>query len=50
MPHSSPWPIVLALCVSGAFAVLTIERYGVAAVFGVLALLTLVAWHSKESS
>src|SRR5437667_10108483 len=27
MPHSSPWPIVLALCVSGAFAVLAIARY-----------------------
>jgi cytochrome c oxidase subunit I len=48
MPHSSPWPIVLALCVSGAFAVLTIEKFGVAIVFAVLALLTLVAWHSEE--
>src|SRR5436190_260010 len=48
MPHSSPWPILLALAVSGAFAVLVIEKYGVAAVFGVLALLTLVGWHWKE--
>jgi cytochrome c oxidase subunit 1/cytochrome c oxidase subunit I+III len=48
MPHSSPWPFVLALCVSGMFAVLTIERYGVAAVFAVLALLSLLAWHSTE--
>jgi cytochrome c oxidase subunit I+III len=49
MPHSSPWPIVLALCVSGMFAVLAIARYEVATVFAVLALLTLVAWHSKEA-
>jgi heme/copper-type cytochrome/quinol oxidase subunit 1 len=48
MPHSSPWPILLALCVSGAFAVLTIEKDGVALVFGILALLTLVGWHWHE--
>jgi hypothetical protein len=49
MPHSSPWPIVLAVCVSGAFAVLAIARYEVAIVFAVLALLTLMAWHWKEA-
>jgi cytochrome c oxidase subunit 1/cytochrome c oxidase subunit I+III len=48
MPHASPWPIVLALCVSGMFAVLTIEKYDVAIVFALLALLSLVAWHSEE--
>jgi heme/copper-type cytochrome/quinol oxidase subunit 1 len=48
MPHSSPWPVVLALCVSGMFAVLTIAKYEVSLVFAVLALLTLVAWHSEE--
>ena len=35
MPNGSPWPILLALCVSGLFAVLTIEKYSVAIVFGV---------------
>jgi cytochrome c oxidase subunit I+III len=48
MPHSSPWPIVLALCLSGMFAVLVVEKYTVAAVFAVLAGLTLVAWHATE--
>jgi cytochrome c oxidase subunit I+III len=48
MPHDSPWPVLLAVCVAGAFAVLTIEKYGVAAVFGVLALLVLVAWHAQN--
>jgi cytochrome c oxidase subunit I+III len=48
MPHSSPWPAALALCVSGMFAVLTVAKYEVALVFAVLALLTLVAWHSEE--
>jgi cytochrome c oxidase subunit I+III len=48
MPHSSPWPVALALCVSGMFAVLTVAKYEVALVFAVLALLTLVAWHSEE--
>ena len=48
MPHSSPWPILLALAVSGAFAVLVIGKYGVAAVFGVLAVLALAGWHWGE--
>jgi heme/copper-type cytochrome/quinol oxidase subunit 3 len=48
MPHSSPWPIVLALCLSGMFAVLINQKYAVAAVFAVLAGLTLVAWHAQE--
>ena len=39
MPNGSPWPILLALCLSGIFGVLVIEKYGVAAVFGVLLLL-----------
>jgi cytochrome c oxidase subunit I+III len=45
MPHASPWPIVLAVCVSGMFAVLAVAAYEAALVFAVLALLTLVAWH-----
>src|SRR5262249_43385641 len=45
MPHSSPWPIVLAVWVSGMFAVLAVAEWDVALVFAVLALLTLVAWH-----
>jgi heme/copper-type cytochrome/quinol oxidase subunit 1 len=48
MPHDSPWPILFALCLSAIFAVLTVEKFTVAAVLGVLLLLTLVGWHAKE--
>jgi cytochrome c oxidase subunit I+III len=48
MPHSSPWPVLLALCLSGMFAVLVVEKFAVAAVFAVLLALTLVGWHSTE--
>jgi heme/copper-type cytochrome/quinol oxidase subunit 1 len=47
-PHSSPWPILVAVCLAGVFAVLVVEKYTVAAVFGVLTLLALVGWHSTE--
>jgi hypothetical protein len=48
MPHSSPWPLVLAVCLSLVFTMLVIEKFVVAGIMGVLCLLTLVAWHSKE--
>ena len=48
MPHSSPWPVLLAVCLSGMFAVLVIEKFAVAAVFAMLLALTLLGWHSKE--
>jgi cytochrome c oxidase subunit I+III len=48
LPHSSAWPIVLALCVSAMFAVLVVQKYSVAAVFAVVAGLALVAWHAHE--
>ena len=48
MPHSSPWPIVLALCLSGLFAVLVVGKFGLAVAFAILAGLTLVAWHGDE--
>jgi len=48
MPHSSPWPVLLALCLSGLFAVLVVEKFDVAAVFAVLVGLTLLGWHSTE--
>jgi hypothetical protein len=48
MPHSSPWPVLLALCLSGMFAVLVVEKFAVAAVFAVLLALTLLGWHSTE--
>jgi cytochrome c oxidase subunit I+III len=48
MPHGSPWPFVLALCLSGMFAVLVIHQFGIAAVFLVLAGLALLGWHAYE--
>src|SRR4051812_19547793 len=48
MPHSSPWPIVLAVAASGFFAVLVVQKYVVAAIFLVLMALVLVAWHGTE--
>jgi uncharacterized membrane protein YccC len=48
MPHDSPWPILLALCLAGVFAFLVIGKFGVAGIFGALAVLTLLGWHSKE--
>jgi cytochrome c oxidase subunit I+III len=48
MPHSSPWPIVLALCLSGMFAVLVVGKYGIALAFAALAVLALLAWHADE--
>jgi cytochrome c oxidase subunit 1/cytochrome c oxidase subunit I+III len=48
MPHESPWPIILAFTVSLVFVMLVIHRYGVAGIMGILCLLALVGWHSKE--
>ena len=48
MPHESPWPVVLALTLSLVFVMLVIEKYGAAAIMGVLCLLALLGWHSKE--
>jgi cytochrome c oxidase subunit I len=48
MPHESPWPIVLALCLSLVFVMLLLQHYGAAGLRGILCLLTLVAWHSRE--
>jgi hypothetical protein len=48
MPHGSPWPVLVALCLSAMFAVLTVEKFTVAAVLAVFLLLALVGWHSKE--
>jgi len=48
MPHSSPWPPVLALCLALVFGSLVLEKYGLAAIFGIGCLLTLAAWHWQE--
>src|SRR5205085_3600130 len=48
IPHESPWPIVLALAVSAVFVMLVLGRFGAAGIMGILCLLALVGWHSKE--
>ena len=48
MPHSSPWPITFALCLSLLFTLLVIQKFMFAAIVAVLIALTLVGWHSKE--
>jgi cytochrome c oxidase subunit 1/cytochrome c oxidase subunit I+III len=48
MPHESPWPVVLALCLSLVFVMLLLQHYGAAGLLGILCLLTLVGWHSQE--
>jgi cytochrome c oxidase subunit I+III len=48
MPHSSPWPILLAFALSLMFAVLVVQKYVIASIFLVVIGLILVGWHSKE--
>src|SRR5436190_1792005 len=48
MPSSSPWPLVLAVAISGIFAFVLLEQWIAAAVFVVATLVVLAAWHGKE--
>ncbi len=48
MPSSSPWPPVLALAMSGVFAFALLSQWFASAVFVVLTLAALAAWHGKE--
>ena len=48
MPAESPWPILLALMLAGAFALVLTTHYGSALVFLGLAAVVLGAWHWKE--
>ena len=48
MPHGSPWPIVLALALSLVFAMLVLEKYGAAAIGGILCIAALAGWHWHE--
>jgi cytochrome c oxidase subunit 1/cytochrome c oxidase subunit I+III len=48
MPHSSPWPPLLALSLALVFTMLLIEKFELAGIMGILCLLTLLGWHSKE--
>jgi hypothetical protein len=48
MPSESPWPLVLAVCVSALFAMLLVRHYVVAAIFAGLAAAALAGWHWRE--
>ena len=48
MPSDSWSPIVLAVAVSGVFAMLLLAHWVAAAVFGALALVILAGWHMVE--
>ena len=48
MPHSSPWPVILTLCLSLVFVMLVIGKFTIAAVFVALCAVSLLGWHSTE--
>jgi cytochrome c oxidase subunit 1/cytochrome c oxidase subunit I+III len=48
MPHESPWPVLLALCLTVVFAMLVIEKFAIAGIALGLCALVLGAWHWKE--
>jgi cytochrome c oxidase subunit I+III len=48
MPHSSPWPPILALFLTLLFASLVLDKFGTAGICAALCALTLVAWHLPE--
>jgi len=48
LPAESPWPVALALCVLGFFAMLLTAHVVVAGLFAGLGALTLAAWHARE--
>jgi cytochrome c oxidase subunit 1/cytochrome c oxidase subunit I+III len=48
MPSNSPWPVTLAVAMSGVFAMLLIGHVLIAAGFVAACGLVLVAWHAKD--
>jgi heme/copper-type cytochrome/quinol oxidase subunit 1 len=48
MPASSPWPPALALSLAVTFVFLLLRQWIPAAIFVVVALAVLAAWHDKE--
>ena len=48
MPPHSVWPFVVALLLTGVFAMLLLAHWVAAAVFGALALVILAGWHMVE--
>jgi hypothetical protein len=48
MPSESPWPIVVAACVTALFALVLTSHYLAGLAFAGLAALALGAWHWQE--
>jgi uncharacterized membrane protein YccC len=48
MPHSSAWPLVLGFFIAMVFVFLLLNKYGIAGIFGIACLLSLVGWHWTE--
>jgi cytochrome c oxidase subunit I+III len=48
MPAESPWPILVALCVSAIFALLLTSHYDIAGLAACLVGLALLGWHGGE--
>jgi cytochrome c oxidase subunit I+III len=48
MPSSSPWPVTLAIAISGIFAFVLLRQWIAASVFVIATLVVLAAWHGKE--
>ncbi|HSC50540.1 MAG TPA: cbb3-type cytochrome c oxidase subunit I [Gaiellaceae bacterium] len=48
MPHESPWPVLLALCLSLVFVMLLLQHFAIAGLMAILCVLTLLGWHGKE--
>jgi cytochrome c oxidase subunit I+III len=48
MPSESPWPVLLAVCVTVVFVMLLMSHFAIAGTFAALAALTLGAWHWHE--
>jgi cytochrome c oxidase subunit I len=48
MPHSSPWPPILALFLALLFGSLVLNKFSAAGICAALCALTLIAWHWDE--
>jgi cytochrome c oxidase subunit I+III len=48
MPHDSPYPALLGLSLLLLFISLVMAKFGLAGIFGIVCLLVLFGWHSKE--
>ena len=48
MPSESPWPMLLAACVTAIFALLLTSHYDAAGLAAVVGLICLFGWHSTE--